>query len=114
MDIVKLISTCRYYSGGNVCPFNTDELSLYWDLERSYVLNDRGKLIEEQDSYYKGINGKDYKGIPRALLIWLFTAYMKQSGNPKQSLPKFYQFIEGYLEAASDHFKKDVIPHNRK
>lgn len=112
MDRVKLISTCRYYSGEEKCPFKTDELALYWDLERSYVDNSRGVINAEQDALYRSIKGRDYKGIPRALLIWMFTAYMKQSYNVKDSLPFFYAFIDGYLNVASDYFPEDEIPHN--
>ncbi len=114
MEIVKVISTCRYYSGGTECPFKTEELSRYWDLERSWTLNARGELDKENDELYRAVKGKNFPGIPRGLLIWMFTAYMKGSSDIKQSLPKFYGFIDGYLQAASDHFPPGEIPHNIK
>ena len=113
MDIIALLGQCRYYSGERECPFKSDALKKYWDLERSYVMNGRGALISSEDEYYRNIGGKEYAGIPRALLIWMFIAYMKQESNTKKSLTIFYEFIDNYLEIASEQFPKDKIPHNR-
>ena len=105
----ELINQCRYYNGEQKAPCD-GVLAVYWDLERSYVNNAHGALDEEQDRYYRTIGGKEYTGIPRGLLIWIFTSYVKQSYSPKDALPSFYRMIEDYLFVAADHFPEDEIP----
>ena len=113
MDRVKLISQCRYYSGEAKCPFKTTDLQHYWDMEKFYV-NSRGILDEQVDGYYKNIKGKEYAGIPRALLITMFNYWGKGVYDIKTSIGSFYALIDSYLQTASDHFPIEEIPHNIK
>ncbi len=109
MTKAELIRTCRYYHGEDICPYATDSLRLYWDLERVYVRNG-GTADAHEAAYYKIVGGKSYPGIPDGLLITMFVSYMKQSFDTKKALPFFYEFVDGYLEAASDHIPKSAIP----
>ena len=113
MDEIKLLGQCRYYSGEAECPFADNPLRLYWDTERFYVL-DRGVLDEQIDGYYRNAGGKDYSGIPRALLILMFNYWGKGVYDLKKWVADggFYKMVDDYLEIASDHFPKDKIPHN--
>lgn len=113
MDRVEAISKCRYYSGEEECPFKTDGCAMYWWMERGYV-NQRGQLDEQQDSLYTNIGGKNHPGIPRALLITMFTLWGNGVWDLKKSLPDFYRLVDDYLQVASDHFPKDKIPRNAK
>ena len=72
----EALSKCRYYSGEEDCPFSIDALRHYWDLERLYVAHD-GELNKLQDELYTALGGKEFGGIPRALLIEMFTVYGK-------------------------------------
>ena len=108
VDRAKLIRICRYYGGEETSPFQTDSLSFFWELEKGYVNNP--ELNEEMDHYYRAIGGNDYPGIPRALLIRIFTSWGKDAYDLKKELPYFYQIIDDYLFVASDHFPIDEIP----
>ena len=111
MDRIEAISKCRYYSGETECPFSTDNCKMYWEMERAYA-DHNGRLDELQDDYYNALGGKSYKGIPKALLIVMFTLWGKGVWDMKKSLPDFYQLVDDYLQTASDHFPVDTIPHN--
>ena len=108
----EALSKCRYYSGEDVCPFSVDSLKHYWELEWVYVAHDV-ELDKLQDELYLALGGKDFSGIPRALLIVMFTAWGKGVWDIKKSLPNFYKFIDDYLQIASDHYPIDEIPHNQ-
>lgn len=113
MDRIEAISKCRYYSGEEECPFKTDECSMYWWMEKAYA-DKLGKLDELQDKLYTDLKGKSYPGIPRALLITMFTMWGKGAWDLKKELPNFYKKVDEYLQIASDHFPPDKIPHNIK
>lgn len=113
MDRVEAISKCRYYSGEEKCPFSTDALRRYWDMERVFVEH-HGELDKEDDSFYRNMGGKEYPGIPRALLITMFLFWGNGTYDIKKGMPEFYKLIDDYLQVASDHFPKDKIPHNIK
>lgn len=70
----EALSKCRYYSGEEDCPFFIDALRHYWDTERLYVAHD-GELNKLQDELYTALGGKEFGGIPRALLIEMFTVW---------------------------------------
>ena len=102
MDIVEAISQCRYYRGEEECPYTgATKLRIYWDLERVYC-GHRGELDKLNDEYYIAIGGKDFTGMPRALLITLFGAWCKGAYDAKGSLPAFYDFVDYYLKVPAD------------
>lgn len=109
----ELIAQCRYYHGEKTCPYQTAELSKYWEMERIYVNQGTGKEDKVQDTYYKfALHGKDYPGIPRALLITMFSYWEKGTYDVLASMPEFQKLIDGYLRAASDHIPMGTVPDN--
>ena len=113
MDRIKLLGQCRYYGGEQECPFRSDANKRYWNLERVYV-EQGGKLNTLEDELYKSLGGKEYAGIPRALLITMFSYWGKGTYDLKAYINSFYELIDTYLEIATERFPKDKIPHNRK
>lgn len=113
MDRIEAISKCRYYSGEEECPFVTDALRHYWEMERVYVAH-RGELDKELMELYRSIGGKIYNGIPPALVVSMFGYWAKGAYDLKRELPQFQKLVEEYLQVASDHFPPDKIPHNIK
>ncbi len=104
----ELIKQCRYYGGEKECPFDSDSLHWYWDMERVYV-SCNGEFEGETD-YYKRIGGKNYPGIPFPLLIVMFTSWGKQTYDIQQSLSSFYDIVADYLFVANGHYAEDEIP----
>lgn len=113
MDRIKLLEQCRYYSGEQECPFSSNALKRYWNLEQVYV-EQGGKLNTLEDGLYKSLGGKEYVGIPRALLITMFSYWGKGTYDLKAYINSFYELIDTYLEIVAEQFPKDKIPHNRK
>lgn len=108
MEKKDLIKQCRYYKGQDKNPNTDDELAWFWDMERVYVKSN-GKFTGETE-YYKRINGKEYKGIPFALLMVMFTSWGKTAYNIKDEIGSFYRLIDEYLFIANDHYPEDKIP----
>ncbi len=106
----ELISTCRYYHGEQVCPYMTDDLKHYWEIERIYANGD-GEIDAENDSHYNNLGGKDYPGIPRTLLITMFAFWGKGVWDLLKSMPEFRKFVDGYLQAAAEHLSPGEVPH---
>lgn len=113
MDRIELIAKCRYYSGEEKNPYIDEQLQRYWDMERFYV-EAHGELNAEMDEYYRNIKGKEYAGIPRALLIMMFTYWGKGTYDIAGHIRAFYELIDGYLDVASEGFPRDQVPKNRK
>lgn len=113
MDRIALLGQCRYYSGEQECPFKSNTLKKYWNLERVFV-KQRGNLDKLEDELYKSIGGKEYDGIPRALLITMFSYWGKGTYDIKAHIKSFYELVDTYLEVVVEQFPKDKIPHNRK
>ena len=109
MNNAEFISQCRYYSGEQECPFQSNHLIHFWEIERYYV-NHKGVLNKLEYDHYKGIGGKDYKGIPPALLTEFFFLWSKGVYTPQDHLEAFYKLVDEYLEIASEAFPKDEIP----
>lgn len=105
----KLIRTCRYYGGEEECPFSTDDLYHYWYIERHYV-DVNGILNIQESDYYDAIGGKNYTGIPRALLIDMFFVWGKGVYDKKAHLDGFYRMVDDYLEIPSEYIPVDKIP----
>lgn len=103
----ELLQFCRYYKGEDKCPFENEDLRLYWDLERVYVKNE-GKIGGEKE-LYQAINGKTYSGIPYELLMVFFTSWAKGIYDIKANIANFYAFIDDYLFVASDYIAKDKL-----
>lgn len=103
----ELMSHCRYYRGGDNP--NTDaDIAWFWDMERVYVKH--GGIFKGEEDYYKRINGKEYKGIPHALLMVMFTSWAKTAYNIKEELDGFYKLVDDYLFIPNDHFPENKIP----
>lgn len=103
----ELMSHCRYYRGGDN-PNTDGDMAWFWDMERVYVQSG-GKFTGEEE-VYKQIKGKEYKGIPHALLIVMFTSWAKTAYNIKEEIDGFYKLVEEYLFIPNDHFPEDTIP----
>lgn len=103
----ELMSHCRYYRGGNN-PNTDGDMAWFWDMERVYV--EHGGVFEGEEDYYKNIKGKEYKGIPHALLMVIFTSWGKSACNIKEEIEKFYKLVDEYLFIPNDHFPEDKIP----
>lgn len=104
-----LTKQCRYYNGEKVNPFTGDDnMAWFWDMERVYVESD-GEFKGEED-YYKGIEGKDFPGIPHVLLIVMFTSWGKTATDINGNIEQFYSLVENYLFVANDHYPEDKIP----
>lgn len=70
---------------------------------------DNGSFVGEGD-LYRSLDGKPYPGVPDALLNVMFTSWAKYGYVDKSSLPKFYAFVDEYLEIANEHFPVNIIP----
>lgn len=103
----ELMSHCRYYRGGNN-PNTDGDMAWFWDMERVYVKH--GGEFKGEEDYYNRINGKEYKGIPHALLMVMFTSWAKMVYDIKAEIDKFYSLVDEYLFIPNDHFPEDKIP----
>lgn len=105
------ICQCRYYSGEKEgdAPFQSDQMNWFWRMERTYVNHLGEKFIGEGD-YYETLCGKAYPGIPKDLLYMMFSYWTKGVCGVAESLPKFYELVDEYMEIPSDHIPKDKIP----
>lgn len=103
----ELISHCRYYRGGEN-PNADGDIAWFWDMERVYVKH--AGIFNGEEDYYKRIKGKEYKGIPHALLMVMFTSWAKTAYNIKEELDGFYKLVDEYLFIPNDHFPEDKIP----
>lgn len=106
-DKEKRMKQCRYYRGGEN-PYCYGNMAWYWDMERVYV--DRGEQFSGESDYYNAIKGKEYKGIPRTLLIIMFTSWGKTTHDIKNDINLFYRLMDEYLFIPNDHFEEDKIP----
>lgn len=84
-------------------------MNWFWYMEKVYV-NHLGQEFVGEGDYYDALGGRPYPGIPKDLLYIMFSAWGKGVWNLAESLPKFYEIIDEYLEIASGHFPKDKIP----
>jgi hypothetical protein len=103
----NLAKHCRYYRGGKN-PNIDEDMAWFWDMERVYVEHN-GEFSGESE-YYKTIGGKEYKGIPHALLIIMFTSWAKGVYDKKKEINNFYKLVNEYLSIPNDHFPEDEIP----
>ncbi|MCQ2299716.1 MAG: hypothetical protein MJZ81_06300 [Bacteroidales bacterium] len=109
MTRMQALATCRYYHGEEKCGYMTDRLYFFWKAEEFYV-NKNGELNEPENSFYKGIGGKDFPAIPRPVLITMFFMWGKSVYSPKEHISDFYKLVDDYLEIASEFYPKDRIP----
>ena len=77
-------------------------------MERVYVEHDG--VFEGEGELYKNIGGKEYTGIPHALLNIMFTSWAKWVYDIKGSINEFYKLIDNYLFIPNDHFDENKIP----
>lgn len=104
-----LIKHCRYYRGEKENPDkNIPNMAWYWDMERVYVEHDG--VFDGEGEIYKNIGGKEYPGIPHALLIIMFTSWAKGVYDIQGSINRFYKLIDNYLFIPNDHFDENKIP----
>ncbi len=108
MEKEELIRQCRYYKGQQENPFKDNNLAWFWDMERVFVHH--GGVFTGEADVYHAINGKEYSGIPHDLLMVMFTSWGKYAYDVKESLPKFYERIDEYLDFVSDEIPRDKIP----
>lgn len=107
----EAISHCRYYKGESECPFKSDRLSWFWDMERVYAKNN-GVFVGES-ALYRRLGGKLYPGIPNPLLYIMFTSWAKYVYDISKSLHEFYEVVDYYLFVADDYYPQDKIPNYR-
>lgn len=108
----ELIRTCRYYRGQDRYPDDAPGMiAMYWDMERIYASGD-GKVFKPEEELYEAYGGEDYPGIPRPLLITMFSYWAKGVYAPSEHMDEFRSLVKDYLWVPSDHFPPDEIPDN--
>lgn len=69
-----------------------------------------GRRVTGETDYYRGINGKEFKGIPFTLLMIMFTSWAKNVYDVEKYIDDFYALVNAYLDLASEHIPTDRIP----
>lgn len=109
MSRLSALKQCRYFSGEQTCPYSTDELGGFWAAEQFFFITE-GKLNASEDDHYKSVGGKNYPGIPRALLVDMFVIWGKDHYDIPDDIDDFHNLVDRYLDAASEFYPKDKIP----
>lgn len=104
----ELLKQCRYYSGQKVCPYKDSNLVWFWDMERVFVQSG-GEFTGERVYFNKLIGPDEFPGVPRLLLLIMFTSWGK-SGDMEGSIQEFRDLVKEYLFVANDHFPEDKVP----
>lgn len=100
MDRKTLLQYCRYYKGGDVCPFD-DERQMLWFYEQSWVtamLND-DDMLEEYISDYVIVGLHDFSvtdDVPMSLKALLFNRYAKTAQSMVSAARPFRDFYKRF------------------
>lgn len=93
----ELLKQCRFYNGEERNPYaDADGNAVYfWQAENTFFHHD-GKAHSSDEEFYKALGGKDYPGIPRALLITLFSYWSTGTRDAKAEFPLFDEWMKEY------------------
>lgn len=107
MGTKDLLKHCKYYKGGDTCPFTDNDGSMFWFYEKAWVISmssDSPTLLLDEyiDDYIRvGLrNFIDMDDTPLSLKALLFNRFCKWSGGSQSecvgAFKKFY--IYDYLK----------------